>query len=89
MNGNRYGGASGIIEAGRQESQRLLMERYRRIDVTDQPIEPDTRLLRGPKFVSSAAHNYNYYSNALGGGSVPPTNYNNQVDSSRQYIPMS
>ena len=37
MRGNRYGGgASGIIEAGRQESQRLIMERYRRIDVNDQ-----------------------------------------------------
>lgn len=34
MRNNRYG-AGAIVEAGRQESQRLLMERYRRIDVSD------------------------------------------------------
>lgn len=33
---NRYGGgANSIVEAGRVESQRLLMERYRRIDVSE------------------------------------------------------
>ena len=44
IRGNRYGaGASGIIEAGRQESQRLLMERYRRIEVGEGPVGADTR----------------------------------------------
>ena len=33
MRHNRYG-ASAIIEAGREESQRMLMERYHRIEAT-------------------------------------------------------
>ena len=35
MRHNRYG-ASAIIEAGREESQRMLMERYHRIDATNE-----------------------------------------------------
>ena len=35
MRQNKYAGANSVVEAGRVESQRLLMERYRRIDVTD------------------------------------------------------
>lgn len=30
---NRYGGAANIVEQGRIESQRLLMERYQRLNV--------------------------------------------------------
>lgn len=91
IRGNRYGaGASGIIEAGRQESQRLLMERYRRIDVDNNSgggANSDVRRNR-PKFVGSAAHGgHNYYS----GGSVPLDNYSRNgvmdntpvIDSSR------
>lgn len=80
---HRYGGANSIIEAGRQESQRLLMERYRRIDVNDQHAEQiGGGGKRPPKFVNP--HNHNYYSN--GGSGQPPSVY---PDSSRQYIPMS
>ena len=90
---NRYG-ASAIIEAGRQESQRLLMERYRRIDVQD-PMAQNPGRPYHPKFVRPSAAPNNYYSQ-LGGGSVPPSQqsryYNGAggaPDSSRQYIPMS
>ena len=31
---NKYQGTNSIVEAGRQESQRMLMERYRRIDTS-------------------------------------------------------
>ena len=70
LGGNRYGGASGIIEAGRQESQRLLMERYRRIDVEDSPSvnESASRRYR-PQFNGLSAQPHNYYSG--GSGSVP------------------
>lgn len=67
---NRYG-ASAIIEAGRQESQRLLMERYRRIDVQDPMLQNPGRPYH-PKFVRPSAASNNYYSQ-LGGGSVPPS----------------
>lgn len=32
---NKYANAANIIEQGRLESQRMLMERYKRIDVSD------------------------------------------------------
>lgn len=82
----------GVIEAGRQESQRLLMERYRRIDVSNQDISADPRRNRS-KYVNSAAHNYNHYNSESIGGSMPPeigaTRGQQVIDSSRQYIPMS
>jgi hypothetical protein len=90
MRGNRYGGgASGIIEAGRQESQRLIMERYRRIDVNDAP-SADPRRNRA-KILASAQYAQPY---SGVGGSMPPGDYsryqrNQGIDSSRQYIPMS
>ena len=65
------------------------MERYRRLDVAEQP-SADPRRNRN-KYLGSAAH-HNYYSNAEGGagggGSLPP-DISSRVDSSRQYIPMS
>ena len=38
LRNNRYAGAGSIVEAGRVESQRLLMERYRRLDDNATPI---------------------------------------------------
>lgn len=36
LHNNRYGSAaSSVVEAGRLESQRLLMERYRRIELSE------------------------------------------------------
>ena len=65
MRNNRYS-AGAIIEAGCQESQRLLMERYRRIDVSD-----PAKKAYPPKFVRPKAGN-NYYSQ-IGSGSFPPS----------------
>ena len=62
MRGNRYGGgASGIIEAGRQESQRLIMERYRRIDVNDQNSGSQDPRRNRAKVLASAQHYLNQY----------------------------
>lgn len=37
LHNNRYGSAaSSVVEQGRLESQRLLMERYRRIELSEQ-----------------------------------------------------
>ena len=55
LRNNRYG-AGAIIEAGRQESQRLLMERYRRIDVSD-PVQK----AYPPKYIRPSGRD-NYYS---------------------------
>ena len=43
MKSNRYAGAASVVAEGRNEAQRLLMEKYRRIDVSenivrDQPV---------------------------------------------------
>jgi hypothetical protein len=36
-NRNKYGGVSNVVEQGRLESQKALMERYRRIDPIGNP----------------------------------------------------
>lgn len=73
---NRYAGAQSIVEQGRIESQRLLMERYRRIEQADvSPSGVD----------SKKSGRANYYAHYYAGG-VPPSQPQNPR---HQYIPMS
>ena len=60
LRSNRYAGAASIVEAGRVESQRLLMERYRRIDIGGDA-QADTRQQSAlkqapPKFISGGGY---------------------------------
>lgn len=75
---NRYGGAQSIVEQGRIESQRLLMERYRRIELGQNEIG-------GSGLDNIKSNRPNYYAHYYAGG-VPPSQQQNMR---HQYIPMS
>jgi hypothetical protein len=70
----KYGGAMSVVKQGRIESQRMLMERYRRIDGQPEASSADTRPKR-------ANYQMQYYA---GGKPVAP-----EDQQQRQYIPMS
>ena len=55
MRQNKYAGAGSIVEAGRVESQRLLMERYRRLDVADTDSTKVGSAMK-PKFISGGGY---------------------------------
>lgn len=60
MRPNKYGGASNIVQAGRMESQKMLLERYNRIDFQDENVRNAGSAMK-PKFIR--AQNYYYNSN--------------------------
>lgn len=49
----------------------MIMERYRRVDPE---LPPSGMKSKVPRF-SHASNNHGYYSNAHGGGSMPPNDY--------------
>jgi hypothetical protein len=92
MHNNRYGSAvHSIVEQGRLESQRLLMERYRRIELNEQ------NLIKGMNAHGGVSENRLRHYNGM--GRVPDIHamMNNQgvptrtpaSDGPRSYIPMS
>jgi len=93
LHNNRYGSASSnIVEQGRIESQRLLMERYRRIELNEQ------NLIKGSAHGGVSENRLRHY-NGMGrvpdihammnNQGVPTRTPQNDGQQSRHYIPMS